>query len=143
MSDIERETLQAMPKGWQLPIINIVPRTLIKNAESKLAQVFGPIAESKESQEALRLLEEYVQKNPNLSDMFVFDAAEKTMYAPMIKEKINILEQLGPKELESVKSRIKQNMMAYDQLFKDLSPEARKPVMEAFQAAQQIGRAHV
>ena len=39
---------------------------LIKHAENKLSQVFGPIAESKESQEAIRLLEDYIQKNPNL-----------------------------------------------------------------------------
>jgi len=33
--------------------VNIVPKVLIKQAEKKLAQVFGPISESKEAQEAL------------------------------------------------------------------------------------------
>ena len=136
LSEVEQEALAAMPSGWRLPIINIVPKFLIKNAEKKLTQVFGPIAESKEAQEALRSLEA-AMADPRFGQAgFVFDAAEKTMYAPLVQEKIKLLEQMGPKELEGIKERINQNQMALDNLFSSLAPNARKPVMEAFQAAQ-------
>ena len=136
LSDVEQEALAAMPKGWRLPIVNIVPKFLIKNAENKLTQVFGPIAESKEAQEALSALEA-AMADPRFGQAgFVFDAAEKTMYAPLVQEKIKLLEQMGPKELEGIKDRINQNQMALDRLFSNLAPDARKPVMEAFQAAQ-------
>lgn len=136
LSDVERETLAAMPKGWQLPIVNIVPKYLIKNAEKKLTQVFGPIAESKEAQEALIALETALSDPRFAQAGFVFDAAEKTMYAPLVQEKIKMLQQMGPKELEGIKDRINQNQMALSKLFSNLAPDAQKPVMEAFQAAQ-------
>ena len=136
MSEVEKEALAGVPKGFQLPIINIIPKVLIKRAENKLSQVFGPIAESKEAQEALKTLEAALS-DPRIADAgFVFDAAEKTMYAPLVKEKAGLLEQMGPKELEVTKARINENQRAFDELFANLAPEARKPIQEAFQAAQ-------
>ena len=136
IADVEKEAMAGIPKGFQLPIINIVPKMLIKHAENKLSQVFGPIAESKEAQEALRLLEA-AMANPKMAEAgFVFDAAEKTMYAPLVKEKAALLEQMGPKVLEITKARINENQQALESLFSDLAPEARKPIQEAFQAAQ-------
>ena len=137
LSDIERETMENLPRGWKFPIVNLVPKYLIKHAENKLSQVFGPIAESKEAQEALQALETAMADPRFANAGFVFDAAEKTMYAPLVQEKMKLLEQMGPKELESVKARINQNQQALDSLFSNLAPDARKPVMEAFQAAQQ------
>lgn len=136
MSDVEREAMAGVPGPFKLPLVNIIPKTLISNAERKLSQVFGPIAESKEAQEALKALETAMADPRFASAGFVFDAAEKTMYAPLVREKINLLEQLGPKELEGIKLRINQNQEALDQLFGNLAPAARKPVLEAFQAAQ-------
>ena len=136
MGDVEREAMAGVPGPFKLPLVNIIPKTLIKNAERKLSQVFGPIAESKEAQEALKALETAMADPRFAGAGFVFDAAEKTMYAPLVREKINLLEQLGPKELEGIKLRINQNQEALDQLFGNLAPAARKPVLEAFQAAQ-------
>ncbi len=136
MSDVEKEAMAGVPGPFKLPLVNIIPKTLIKNAERKLGQVFGPIAESKEAQEALAALER-AMADPRFAEAgFVFDAAEKTMYAPLVREKINLLEQLGPKELESIKLRINQNQENLNRLFGELSPQARQPVLEAFQAAQ-------
>lgn len=136
IGDIEKEAMAGVPAGFRLPLVNIVPKVLIKNAERKLTQVFGPIAESKEAQEALRALEA-AMADPRFAEAgFVFDAAEKTMYTPLVREKLKFLEQMGPKELEAVKARINQNQAALDNLFADLAPEARAPVMQAFQAAQ-------
>lgn len=136
MGDVEKEALAGVPGPFKLPLVNIIPKTLIKNAERKLSQVFGPISESKEAQDALRALET-AMADPRFAEAgFVFDAAEKTMYAPLVREKLNLLEQLGPKELEVTKQRINQNQEALTRLFSDLSPEARQPVLDAFQAAQ-------
>jgi len=136
IADVEKEAMAGLPSGFRLPVINILPKMLIKHAENKLAQVFGPIAESKEAQDALRQLETALA-NPEVAKVgFIFDAAEKTMYAPLVKEKAALLEQMGPKELEITKERINHNKQAFDTLFADLAPEARKPIQEAFQAAQ-------
>lgn len=136
MGEVEKEAMAGVPAAFKLPFVNIIPKTLIKNAERKLSQVFGPIAESKEAQEALGALEK-AMADPRFAEAgFVFDAAEKTMYAPLVREKQMLLEKLGPKEIEATKLRINQNQEALAKLFGDLSPEARQPVMEAFQAAQ-------
>jgi hypothetical protein len=58
LGEVEREAIEGLPRLMQLPGIRIMPRMLVKNAERKLEQVFGPIAESKEAQAALRQLEE-------------------------------------------------------------------------------------
>jgi hypothetical protein len=136
LSEVEKEALAGLGKGWRFPIVNIVPKLLMKSAESKLAKVFGPIAESKEAQEALQALETALADPRFANAGFVFDAAEKTMYTPLVQEKIKMLEQMGPKELEGIKERINKNQVALETLFSNLSPKAQKPVMEAFQAAQ-------
>ena len=136
LTDVEREVLESAPKFWQAPIVRIVPKKLMQNAERKLEQVFGPIAESKDAQEALTALRA-AMNDPRFAEAgFVFDAAETTMYTPLVQEKLRLLQQLGPKDLEGVKTRISQNQAALDRLFANLSPEARTPVMDAFKAAQ-------
>jgi len=136
LSGVEKEVLSSAPGVWKLPIIKVVPNMLIKNAERKLSQVFGPIAESKEAQEALKSLETALADPRFAQAGFVFDAAEKTMYTPLVQEKLKLLEQLGPKDLEAVKERINLNQAALNSLFSNLAPQARQPVMDAFQAAQ-------
>jgi hypothetical protein len=109
---------------------------LMKRAEGKLAQVFGPIAESPEAQQALKQLE-VALADPRVANAgFLFDAAEKTMYSPLVQRKAELLQQLGPKELEITKERINKNQQALDSLFASFSPEARRPIQEAFTAAQ-------
>jgi hypothetical protein len=136
LGDVEQDVLSGLPKGWKLPVIRIVPQILVKNAERKLAQVFGPIENSPEAQQALRQLESALQDPRFAQAGFVFDAAEKTMYAPLVERKAQLLDQLGPKELESTKNRINENQQKLAALFDQIAPQARQPVMEAFQAAQ-------
>ncbi len=136
LGDTEKEILSEQGKLWQLPLIRIVPQALMKNAERKLAQVFGPIEKSPEAQQALRQLELAMQ-DPRFSEAgFMFDVAEKTMYAPLLERKAELLQQLGPKELESTKLRINENQQKLAALFDNIAPEARQPVIDAFQAAQ-------
>lgn len=136
LGEVEREAIAGLPRLMQLPGISIMPRLLVKNAERKLEQVFGPIAESKEAQAALRQLEESLL-DPRIAEAgFLFDVAEKTLYKPLLAEKTALLEQLGPKELTSVKQRINENQAKLDQLFQSFSPQARVAVEDAFRAAQ-------
>lgn len=136
LGDTEKEVLSELGPVLKLPVIRIVPQLLIKNAERKLVQVFGPIEKSPEAQQALRQLELAMQ-DPRFAEAgFMFDVAEKTMYAPLLERKAELLNQLGPKELESTKARINENQQKFAALFDNIAPEARQPVIEAFQAAQ-------
>jgi hypothetical protein len=136
LGEIEKETLEGLPGMYKLPIVRILPNLLMKRAEGKLAQVFGPIAESPEAQQALKQLETALADPRVANAGFMFDAAEKTMYSPLVQRKAELLQQLGPKELEITKERINKNQQALDSLFASFSPEARKPIQEAFTAAQ-------
>jgi hypothetical protein len=138
---VEQEAIESLPGVYNLPVINIVPRMLMKRAESKLEKVFGPIAESPEAQQALAQLQSHLA-DPRVADVFLvggkptFDVAEQTMFGPLLTEKAKLLEQLGPKELASVKLRISENQQKLNSLFQSFAPEARKPIEEAFMAAQ-------
>lgn len=137
LGNVEREAIASLPAGYRLPLINIIPNVLVKRAESKLTQVFGPINESPEAQAALKQLEAALS-DPRISEAgFMFDVSERTMYGPLLNRKAELLEQLGPRELESVKTRINENQKRLTSLFDSFSPEARKPIQEAFVAAQQ------
>lgn len=137
LGEIEKETLEGLPGIYKLPLVRVVPQMLMKNAERKLAQVFGPIAESKEAQEALKQLE-VALSDPRVANAgFLFDAAERTMYTPLVQRKAELLQQLGPKELEITKSRIAENQKKLDDLFNSFAPSARQPIEDAFRAAQQ------
>lgn len=136
LDDIEKEVLAGLPRGFRLPVVDILPKQFIKNAERKLEQVFGPINQSPEAQEALRQLQA-AMADPRVAQAgFLFDAAEQSMYAPLVRRKAELLEQLGPKELEATKARINENQQKLDALFDSFSPAAKKPIVEAFQQAQ-------
>lgn len=141
LSSVEKEAIDSLSGPFKLPIVNIVPKMLVKRAEAKLAQVFGPISESPEAQQALKQLEDALQ-DPRVAEAFLvggkstFDVAEQTMFGPLLSEKARLLEQLGPAELTSVKKRIAENQQRLTSLIDSFAPEARKPIEEAFMAAQ-------
>jgi hypothetical protein len=137
LGEIESGILKDLPGIYQMPVVRVVPKLLMKNAERKLAQVFGPINESKEAQEALRLLDNALA-DPRIAEAgFMFDAAERTLYAPLLERKAELLKQLGPKEIGVVKNRISENQRKLDELFNTFAPDTRKQVADAFTAAQQ------
>jgi len=141
LGKVEQEAIESLPGVYNLPVVNIVPRMLVKRAESKLEKVFGPIAESPEAQQALAQLQAHLN-DPRVAEVFLMggkptlDVAEQTMYGPLLTEKAKLLEQLGPKDIASVKERIAENQKRLDSLFQSFAPEARKPIEEAFMAAQ-------
>jgi hypothetical protein len=130
-----------LPAGYRLPIINIFPKVMLKRAEQKLTSVFGPIAESPEAKDALAQLQTALN-DPRVAEHFLvngqstLDAAEQTMYGPLLAEKAKILNQLGPAELTSVKARIAENQQRFTAMMESFKPEARRPIEEAFRAAQ-------
>jgi hypothetical protein len=136
LGDVESEVMQGLAPIYRVPGIRIVPQMLMKNAEKKLAQVFGPISQSPEAQQALRQLELAMQDRRFAEAGFLFDAAESTLYSPLLQRKAELLQQLGPKELEATKLRINENQQKLQALMDNLAPEARQPVLDAFQAAQ-------
>ena len=138
LGEIEKDALAGVPgaRFWKLPGVRIAPQLLMKNAEKKLAQVFGPISESPEAQQALRQLDQALA-DPRFAEAgFLFDASERTMYGPLLKRKAELLNQLGPTELDKTKARINDNQQKLKALFDSIAPESRQAVVEAFQAAQ-------
>lgn len=137
----QKEALDSLPAGYRLPIINIFPKMMLKRAEQKLVNVFGPIAESTEAKDALAQLQSALN-DPRVAEHFLvngqstLDAAEQTMYGPLLSEKAKILNQLGPAELASVKARIAENQQRFTAMMNAFKPEARRPIEEAFRAAQ-------
>ena len=136
MGDVEKDVLSEFGGAYNLPGVKILPKMFIQNAEKKLEQVFGPIAQSKEAQEALASLKAALE-DPRVAEAgFVFDAAESTMFTPLVQRKLELLKDLGPKELDAIKIRINENQTKLQDLFDSFSPEARTPIVEAFQKVQ-------
>lgn len=137
MGNVEKDVLNELEPGFfKLPGVKILPKMFIQRAEKKLEQVFGPIAKSAEAQEALASLKAALD-DPRVAEAgFLFDAAESTMFTPLVQRKIDLLEGLGPKELDAVKVRINENQSKLQALFDSFTPEARTPIVEAFQKVQ-------
>ena len=137
MGNVEKDVLNELEPGFfKLPGVKILPKMFIQNAEKKLEQVFGPIAKSAEAQEALASLKAALD-DPRVAEAgFMFDAAESTMFTPLVQRKLDLLKELGPKELDAVKVRINENQSKLQGLFDSFTPEARTPIVEAFQKVQ-------
>ena len=130
------DVLGSLAGPWQLPLIRIFPGMLKKKAESKLAQVFGPLENSKEAQEALRQLDLAMQDPRFAQAGFLFNVAEERMTPELSARTAELMKQLGPKELAEFKNRINENQQKFAALMDSIAPEARQPVAEAFRAAQ-------
>jgi hypothetical protein len=141
LGEAQKEALASLPAGYRLPVINIYPKMMLKRAEEKLANTFGPMAETPEVRESLNALEQAF-KDPRFSEIFTvdgrstFDFAEQAMYGPITEQKKKMLSMLPPSELANTKAREAANQERMTQLWATLRPEARKPVEEAFRAAQ-------
>lgn len=136
LGDVEKEVLGSLGSLYQLPVINIAPKLLLKNAENRLIKVFGPIQESKEAQAALRELELIMQDKRFAESNFQLDFAEASQFDPLLQKKFESMQTLDPSQLASYKIRNAENRAKLSALFDRLAPEARLPVQEAFKAAQ-------
>ena len=136
LRELDEEALAGIPKYWNIPGVKLIPKVLLGNAEKKLATVFGDIKNSPEAQAALRELETVMQ-DPRFAEAgFSLDFTQKTMSPALVERQNAILEQLGPAELKLYRERQNENQKKFDTLISGIAPEAQKPVIEAFQAAQ-------
>jgi hypothetical protein len=137
LGKLENEAIAGLPAGYQLPVINIVPRFLLGRAEKNLIKVFGPIRESAEAQAALKQLENALA-DPEIAKLgFKFNEAEQTMSPALLAKTTEYLEKLPPTDMDAFKVRTGENQNKFNSLMKSFSPEARQPIEQAFLAAQQ------
>jgi len=137
LGKLENEAIAGLPAGYQLPVINIVPRFLLGRAEKNLVKVFGPIRESAEAQAALKQLESALT-DPEIAKLgFRFNEAEQTMSPALLSKTTEYLEKLPPTDMDAFKVRTGENQTKFYSLMQSFSPEARQPIEQAFLAAQQ------
>ena len=137
IQEIDDAVSKDLPAMWRFPVLNIVPGIFRRKAEQKLKNVFGPIADNKDAQLSLKLLDEY-EKSYNITGqgMFKFNAAESTMDPTMIAKSQEGLDRSSGKDLNEYLTRRNNNEIAYANLFDTLSPASRKPLQEAFREVQ-------
>lgn len=141
VSSIEQDAIDSLGRPYNFPVINIIPKVLVKGARERLEKTFGPVAEHPESQEALALLQKALE-NPRVSEAFLvdgkptFNIVEQTMSEPAIAEAIRVLQKSSPEQVLPFKENFARNKKALDDLFQSFAPETRKPIEEAFMAAQ-------
>ena len=136
LKEVDEKVMEDIPKYWKLPGLKIIPKVFVGTAEKKLAGVFGDIKNSPESQAALKAINE-VMLDPRFAETgFELDYAQKTMYPALLQAQEEALNKLGPAASAAYKQRKSEKNAKFDALFNTLAPEARQPVMEAFQAAQ-------
>jgi len=137
LGEVEKDILSELPLPYRIPGIKIVPQLLMKNARRNLEKAFGPdLDSSPEAQQALRQLEIALQ-DPNVAASgFQLNISERTMYQPFLDAEMESLKKLSPSEFQAVMKIKNENVQKLSALFDTLAPEARQPVIEAFQAAQ-------
>lgn len=140
-SPVEQEAIDSLGRPYNFPVISIVPKVLVKGSRERLEKTFGPVAEHPESREALALLQKALE-NPRVSEAFLvdgkptFNIVEQTMSEPAIAEAIRVLQKGSPELVLPFKENFARNRKALNDLFQSFAPETRKPIEEAFMAAQ-------
>lgn len=135
LGEVEQEILsQIRPGMLRMPVINILPKTILKNAEKKLAQSLGPIAESKESQEAMAFLKQSLEDYPGLAQLgFEFGLAEQTMNPGILSKKAEVMSKLSSNDLSHYVAQNNRNFVRLEQMVDSFSPQVRLPIQQAFQ----------
>jgi len=136
LGDIQKDVYGTLPNPYKWPLINLYTKNVLNKAEKKLIDAFGPIKDSPESKQALAALEQTLS-DPRIAQAgFKFNLVEQTMDPAMVAQHRENLSRLDPKAAKSYIERENENILAFENLFKNMSPEARVPVQEAFRAAQ-------
>lgn len=137
IQDIDDAVSKDLPAIWKFPVLNIAPGIFRNKAEQKLKNVFGPIADNKEAQLALKLMDDF-EKSPNMTGqgIFNFNYAERTMDPTMIARSREGLERSSGKALNEYLARRNENEIAFANLFDTFSPATRKPIQDAFREVQ-------
>ena len=135
LGEAEKEIYDSLPGPYKWPFVNLYTKNVMNKAEEKLLKAFGTL-ESPEAKQALAALEKTLA-DPRVAEAgFKFNLVEQTMDPAMVAKQRENLSQLDPKAAASHIERENQNVLAFQKLFGNMSPEARVPVEEAFRAAQ-------
>lgn len=137
LGPVGQEVLAQETGLFKMPGFRIVPSMLIGRAEKKLSSVFGDIQKNPEALKALDDLKT-ILADPEIAKYgFQFGVAERYMDPALMQKQAEILQGMSPAELAPFRKQYAENQAKLEQLFAGLSPQARKPVEEAFRAAQQ------
>ena len=137
LGEVGQEVLAQETGLFKLPGIRVVPSILIGRAEKKLSGVFADI---QKNPEALKALDELntILANPDVEKLgFQFGVAERYMDPALLQKQAETLQGMSPKDLAPFRKQYAENQAKLEQLFSTFSPSSRKPVEEAFLAAQQ------
>ena len=136
LGDIQKDVYGTLPDPYKWPIVNMYTKNVLNKAEKKLVEAFGPINDSPEAKQALAALEKTLA-DPRIAQAgFKFNLVEQNMDPAMLAQQRENLSRLDPKAAKAHLERENQNILAFQNLFKNMSPEARVPVEDAFRAAQ-------
>jgi hypothetical protein len=136
LGDIQKDVYGTLPDPYKWPIVNMYTKNVLNKAEKKLVEAFGPINENPEAKQALAALKNTLA-DPRIAQAgFRFNLVEQTMDPAMLAQQRENLSRLDPKAAKAHLERENQNILAFQNLFKNMSPEARVPVEQAFRAAQ-------
>ena len=135
LGDVQKEVYDTLPGPYRWPLVNLYTKTVMNKAEKKLTEAFGSL-DAPETQQALAALRKTLE-DPRIAQAgFKFNIVEETMDPAMLAKQRENLNQLDPKAAASHIERENKNILAFQKLFENMSPEARVPVQEAFRAAQ-------
>lgn len=72
-----------------------------------------------------------IERDPRLKDMFLFDAAEQSLYAPIIAAKEDMYRNLSGQLLTQAQQRVATNEQSFLQAFENFAPRASMPLEDA------------
>ena len=139
MGEVEQGVLEGLqPSFFRLPVLNVLPKVIIKRAETKLAQSLGPISESREAQEALAQLERALM-DPEIAKLgFEFGASEKTMDPALLSKQAEIMRGMSRGDLTAYREQRNRNWTRMESLFDSFSPATKTTMTQSFNDAMNL-----
>jgi hypothetical protein len=135
LGNVQKEVYETLPDPYKWPLVNLYTKSVMTKAEEKLTKAFGTL-ETPEVKQALAALRQTLE-DPRIAQAgFKFNTVEASMDPAMLAKQRENLSRLDPESAASHIERENKNILAFQNLFEKMSPEARVPVQEAFRAAQ-------
>jgi len=135
LGEVQKDVYETLPDPYKWPLVNLYTKSVMTKAEEKLTKAFGTL-ETPEVKQALAALRQTLE-DPRIAQAgFKFNTVEASMDPAMLAKQRENLSRLDPESAASHIERENKNILAFQNLFEKMSPEARVPVQEAFRAAQ-------
>ena len=139
MGEVEKDVLEGIqPSFFRLPVLNVLPKVILKRAETKLAESLGPIAESREAQEALIQLEKALM-DPEIAKLgFEFGASERTLDPALLAKQAEIMKGMSRGDLTAYREQRNRNWTRMESLFDSFSPATKTTMTQSFNDAMNL-----